>query len=153
MQARDIMTCEVETVAPDDDVSEVLSRLARADFSGFLLVADGAFGVVTEADLVDRFQPPDRVRWLPFPPFPESLTSGIHSTWDGLDGGLDLARNDGKPVSPATTETVVTVQADDDLQRAIDLPGVLGMAVGLLGLVVLARPDPAKLLQPTVVGT
>jgi CBS domain-containing protein len=122
MQARDIMTCEVETVAPDDDVSEVLTRLARADFSGFLLVADGAFGVVTETDLVDRFQPPDRVRWIPFPPFPESLTSGIHGTWDGLDGGLDLARNAGKPVSPATTETVVTVQADDDLQRAIDLP-------------------------------
>jgi hypothetical protein len=48
---------------------------------------------------------------------------------------------------------VVNVQVDDDLQRAIDLPGVLGMALGLLGLVVLARPDPAKLLQPTVVGT
>ena len=47
----------------------------------------------------------------------------------------------------------MTVQVDDDLQRAIDLPGVLRMALGLLGLVVLARPDPAKLLQPTVVGT
>ena len=31
--------------------------------------------------------------------------------------------------------------------------GVLGMVLGLAGVVILARPDPANLLQPSVVGT
>ncbi|MFB6310763.1 MAG: CBS domain-containing protein [Salinirussus sp.] len=126
MQVRDVMTTPVETVAPDDDVSEVLTRLARADFGGFPVVEDGTLvGVVTETDLVDLFQPSDRVLWIPvgFPPFLESLTYGIDLSWDDLDVGLDLARNAGKPVRTVMTEDPVTVDADDDLDTAIALLG------------------------------
>jgi CBS domain-containing protein len=89
--ARDIMTREVETVSPDDDVSEVLTRLARADFNGFPVTEDGiVVGIVTQGDLVDLFQPSDRTLWIPigFPPFLESLTYAIDLSWDELDVGI-----------------------------------------------------------------
>jgi CBS domain-containing protein len=124
MQARDVMTTPVETVAPDDDVSEVLTRLARADFSGFPVVADGAVvGIVTEADLVDLFQPADRILWIPvgFPPFLESLTYGIDLSWDKLDVGIDLVKNAGKPIRDVMTTDPVTVDADADLDTVVSL--------------------------------
>lgn len=126
MIASDIMTSDVETVGPDDDVSEVLTRLARADFSGFPVVENGdVVGIVTEEDLVDLFQPADRVLWIPvgFPPFLESLTYGIDLSWDRLDVGIDLARNAGKPVRTVMTDDVVVVDASDSVDRVIDLLG------------------------------
>ena len=126
MRARDIMTTPVETVGPDDDVSEVLTRLARAEFSGFPVVEDGQLvGIVTEEDLVDLFQPSDRTLWIPvgFPPFLESLTYGVDLSWDKLDVGLDLARNAGKPVSEAMTADVVTVDAEADLASVLAVLG------------------------------
>lgn len=35
----------------------------------------------------------------------------------------------------------------------LSVPGVAGLLLGLVGVVILARPDPANLLQPSVVGT
>jgi len=59
--ARDIMTVDVETVHPDDEVSTVLTRLSRAEFNGFPVVDDERLvGIVTQGDLVDLFQPSDR---------------------------------------------------------------------------------------------
>ena len=126
MRARDIMSAPVETVAPDDDVSEVLTRLARADFSGFPVVEDGTVvGIVTEEDLVDLFQPSDRTLWIPvgLPPFLESLNYAIDLSWDKLDVGIDLVRNAGKPVNVAMSADVVTVDADDDLDEVVALLG------------------------------
>lgn len=121
--ARDIMTSPVETVAPDDDVSEVLTRLARADFSGFPVVENGTVvGVVTETDLVDLFQPSDRTLWIPigFPPFVETLTYGVDLSWNDLDVGIDLVKSAGKPVSDVMISDVVTVAPDDDVDTVID---------------------------------
>ena len=76
--ASDIMTSEVETLSPDDDVSEALTRLARADFDGFPVLEDGlVVGIVTQSDLVDLFQPSDRTLWIPvgFPPSHERSTA------------------------------------------------------------------------------
>lgn len=120
------MTPDVETVAPDDEVSDVLTRLARRDFSGFPVVEDGrVIGIVTEADLVDIFQPSDRTLWIPigFPPFLESVTYGIDLSWDELDVGVDLVRNASKPIRDVMTTDVVTLRPDDDLDRAIELLG------------------------------
>lgn len=124
LTARDIMTTEVETVAPDDDVSEVLTRLARADFDGFPVVEDGTLvGIVTQTDLVDLFQPSDRTLWIPigFPPFLESLTYGVDLSWDELDVGIDLAKNASKPVSEVMTTDVVTAGPDDDVDDLLAL--------------------------------
>jgi CBS domain-containing protein len=121
MQASDVMTVDVETVAPDDDVGEVLTRLARADFSGFPVVDEdgGVVGIVTEHDLVGIFQPSDRTLWIPvgFPPFLETLTYAIDLSWDELDLGLDIARNAGKPIRSVMTGDVITVTPEEGLDR------------------------------------
>ncbi|MFB6166084.1 MAG: CBS domain-containing protein [Haloarculaceae archaeon] len=129
LTARDIMTTDVETASPDDDVADVLTRLARADFNGFPVVepdADGRerlVGIVTQGDLVSLFQPSDRTLWIPvgFPPFLESLTYGIDLSWDELDVGLDLVRNAGRSIEEVMTEDVVTVGPDADLAAILDL--------------------------------
>ena len=127
MKARDIMTTDVETVQVDDEVSEVLTRLARADFSGFPVLDDEGrlAGIVTEADLVDIFQPRDRTLWIPvgLPPFLETVTYGIDVSWDDLDVGVDLARNASRPVGEVMSTDVVTVGPDDDLDALLSLLG------------------------------
>jgi CBS domain-containing protein len=122
--ARDITTTDVETVAPDDDVAGVLTRLARADFDGYPVVEnDRVVGIVTQGDLVDLFQPSDRTLWIPvgFPPFLESLTYAVDLSWDELDVGLDVLRNSGKPIREVMTTDVVTVGPDADLDTVLAL--------------------------------
>ena len=118
------MTRNVETVAPDDDVSTVLTRLARADFNGFPVTEDGlVVGIVTQGDLVDLFQPSDRTLWIPvgFPPFLESLTYAVDLSWDDLDVGIDMARNAGRPIEAVVTAEVVTVGPDADVDEMLGL--------------------------------
>ena len=158
MNAREIMTRDVETVSPDDDVGDVLGRLARADFNGFPVTEDGiVVGIVTQGDLVDLFQPSDRTLWIPvgFPPFLESLTYAVDLSWDELDLGIDLARNAGRPIREVMTSDVVTVGpkadidellallADDD--RDINRLPVVDEAGALLGIV--ARQDLLRALS------
>ncbi|WP_423744018.1 CBS domain-containing protein (plasmid) [Haladaptatus sp. SPP-AMP-3] len=122
--ARDLMTNDVETVAPDDEIGEVLTRLARVQFNGFPVTEDGeVVGIVTQHDLVHMFQPSDRTLWIPigFPPFLESLEYGFDLSWDELDTSLDLAKNAGKPIRSVMTEDVVTVTPDDDIDHILDL--------------------------------
>ena len=127
MQAREVMTTDVETVREDDEVSDVLTRLARAKFSGFPVVDadDRLVGVVTEADLVDIFQPSDRTLWIPIglPPFLESVTYGVDLSWGDVDVGVDLARNASKPIEAVMTPDPITVGPDDDLEALIGLLG------------------------------
>ena len=127
MKARDVMTTDVETVQVDDEVSEVLTRLARADFSGFPVLDDEGrlAGVVTEHDLVDIFQPSDRTLWIPvgLPPFLETMTYGIDVSWDDLDVGVDLARNASRKIREVMSTEVVTVDEDAELETLIALLG------------------------------
>lgn len=120
--AREIMTSPVETVAPDDDVSDVLTRLAKADFSGFPVVENEVVvGIVTETDLVDLFQPSNRRLWIPvgFPPFIETLTYSVDLSWSDLDVGVDLVKNAGKPIRDVMSTDVVTVTPDDSVETVI----------------------------------
>lgn len=123
--ARDIMTTDVETASPDDDVSEVLGRLARAEFNGFPVVddEDRVVGVVTQHDLVGLFQTKDRTLWIPigFPPFMETLTYAVDVSWDDFDLGVDLLRNADKPIGEVMTGDVVTVSPDADLDELLGL--------------------------------
>jgi CBS domain-containing protein len=155
--ASDIMTSEVETLSPDDDVSEALTGLGRADFDGFPVTEEGlVVGIVTQSDLVDLFQPSDRTLWIPvgFPPFLESLTYAVDLSWDELDVGLDLARNAGRPVEEVMTADVVTVGPDEDVGGMLELLAdprdinrlpVVDGAGALLGIV--ARQDLLVTLQ------
>jgi CBS domain-containing protein len=136
LTARDLMETDVETVAPDDEVSEVLGRLARVDFNGFPVVdgevseTDGdavddgrVVGMVTQHDLVHLFQTEDRTLWIPIglPPFTETLTYAIDVSWDDLDLGIDLAKNANRPIREVMTADVVTVAPDTDLDTILDL--------------------------------
>ncbi|NEU55954.1 HPP family protein [Halorussus sp. MSC15.2] len=125
MNARDLMTTDVETVHPDDEISEVLTRLATADFNGFPVVDDDerVVGIVTQHDLVHIFQPSDRTLWIPvgFPPFLETLEYAIDLSWDDLDTELDLLKHAGKPVETVMTADVVTVEPETDFDRILDL--------------------------------
>lgn len=112
MEAREIMTRDVETASPDDDVGEILGRLGRAEYNGFPVTEDGILvGIVTQSDLTDLFQPADRTLWIPigFPPFLESLTYGVDLSWDEFDLGIDIGRNAGKAIEEVMTKDVVTV--------------------------------------------
>jgi CBS domain-containing protein len=148
----------VETASPDDDVGEVLTRLARAEFNGFPITEDGlVVGIVTQGDLVDLFQPSDRTLWIPvgFPPFLESLTYAVDLSWDELDVGMDMARNAGRPIREVMTGNVVTVGpkagVDEmlallaDEERDINRLPVTDEAGALLGIV--AREDLLRALR------
>ncbi len=156
--ARDIMTRDVETVSPDDDVSEVLTRLARADFNGFPVTEEGlVVGIVTQGDLVDLFQASDRTLWIPvgFPPFLESLTYAVDVSWDELDIGIDLIRNAGRPIREVMTDDVVTIGPNADLDELLELLSddsrdinrlpVVDEAGALLGII--ARQDLLRALR------
>ncbi|SDY40823.1 CBS domain-containing protein [Halobellus clavatus] len=123
--ARDLMTEDVETASPDDDVSEVLGRLATVGFNGFPVVDDAGtlVGIVTQHDLVGLFETQDRTLWIPvgFPPFIETLTYAIDVSWDDLDLGVDLLQNADKPIREVMTEDVVSVAPDTALDEIIDL--------------------------------
>jgi CBS domain-containing protein len=124
LTARSLMETDVETVAPDDEVSEVLGRLARAEFNGFPVAEDDrVVGIVTQHDLVHLFQTEDRTLWLPIglPPFTETLTYAIDVSWDDLDLGIDLARHAGRPISEVMTADVVTVSPETDVDAILDL--------------------------------
>ena len=125
MYARDVMTRDVETVQSDEEVSDVLTKLARRPFTGFPVVDDDAklVGVVTQRDLVDIFQPSERTLWIPvgFPPFLEPVEYAVDVSWNDLDVNIDLLRNASKPVSAVMTEDVVTVNPDDSIDRVLEL--------------------------------
>jgi CBS domain-containing protein len=124
LRARDVMTTPVETVSPDEQVSDVLGRLARATFNGYPVVEDDELvGIVTQGDLVRLFQTKERVLWIPIglPPFSETLTYAVDVSWDDLDLGVDLARNARRPVREVMTPDVVTVGPDADLDRLLDV--------------------------------
>lgn len=124
LTARDVMTRGVETVTPDDDVGDVLSKLARAEFNGFPVVEDGdVVGIVTQGDLVRLFQTDERVLWIPIglPPFTETVTYSVDVSWEDLDLGVDFARNVDKPIREVMTADVVTVAPDADIDRILDL--------------------------------
>ncbi len=125
MQARELMTADVKTVAPDDDVADVFKRFARYPFSGFPVVDDDnrVVGVVTESDLVDLFEPDDETLWIPIglPPFVDTLTYQVKAPWADLDLGVDLIRNADKPISEVMSTGVATVRPESDIETVLDL--------------------------------
>lgn len=136
VRARDLMTADVETVAPDDEVSEVLTRMARAPFNGYPVVetvatgdgtrdrsAERLVGIVTQRDMVELFQPSDRTIWIPIglPPFLETIEYPVDLSWDTLDTELDLLKNADRPVSEVMTRDVQTVGPDATLDEVLDV--------------------------------
>jgi len=125
MQARDLMETDVSVVHPDDEISEVLGRMATVNFSGFPVVDDDGrlLGVVTEHDLVSLFKTKDRLYWIPLglPPFTDVVDYPINVNFEDFDLGMDLVNNADKPVRTAMTTDVISVSPDADLDHLLDL--------------------------------
>ena len=125
LRAREIMTRDVEAVAPDDRVSDVLTRLGRAEFNGFPVVDEEArvVGIVTQSDLVRLFRSEDRLVWIPIgvPPFSETLPYAVDVSLDAFDLGIDAAKNARKPISEVMTRDVVTVGIDADVDEILSI--------------------------------
>lgn len=125
MEAKDIMTADVDTVHQDDIVRDVLVRLGRVNYSGFPVIDDKGrvVGVVSEHDLVDVFQPHGRTLWIPigFPPFLETMTYGVDLPWDEVDVGLDLFQIARQSISELMTSPAVTVNPGTSVIETIQL--------------------------------
>ncbi|ADJ14592.1 CBS domain-containing protein [Halalkalicoccus jeotgali] len=124
LSAREIMTTDVETASPDDEVGTVLERLAKADFNGFPIVEDGrVVGIVTQGDFVRLFRKKDRLVWIPIgvPPFSETLPYAVDFSLDELDLGIDFVKNARKDVREIMTTDVVTVEADSGVGEVLSI--------------------------------
>lgn len=120
--ARDIMTTDVETARPDDEVGDVLERLAKADFNGFPIVEDDrVVGIVTQGDMVRLFRKKDRLVWIPIgvPPFSETLPYAVDFSLDEFDLGIDFVKNARKDVREIMTTDVVTVEASTKIDEVL----------------------------------
>ena len=66
MKARDIMTAEVITFAPDTPIREIARIFREQNISGAPIVEHGrVIGIVTEVDLIARHARPHYPRYLP----------------------------------------------------------------------------------------
>ncbi len=122
LRARDVMTTDVETARPNDEVGDVLERLAKADFNGFPIVDDEeVVGIVTQGDLVRLFRKKDRLVWIPIgiPPFSETLPYAVDFSLDEFDLGIDFVKNARKDVREIMTRDVVTVEADAGIDEVL----------------------------------
>jgi CBS domain-containing protein len=66
MKARDIMTSDVVTIAPDTPIREIARTFRNLAISGAPVVEGGqVIGIVTEVDLISRHARPHYPRYLP----------------------------------------------------------------------------------------
>jgi CBS domain-containing protein len=156
MQARDIMTTKVVTVAPETRVEEIARLLLERRISGVPVVdADGRLvGIVTEGDLMRR---------------PDIGTERHRGWWlrlfgDERERAAEYARAHGSRADEVMTRSVVTVGEEttvDEIARLLEahrikrvpvvrdgkLVGIVSRANLLHGLA--ARPAPPPPERPT----
>jgi CBS domain-containing protein len=124
LRARDIMTTGVEIAHPDDEVGDILERLAKAEFNGFPIVENGDLvGIVTQGDLVRLFRKKDRLVWIPIgiPPFSETLPYAIDFSLEEFDLGIDFVKNARKDVREIMTRDVVWVNSDTPIEEVLSI--------------------------------
>lgn len=113
MQARDVMTTHVITVAPDTDVREIAKRLIQNRISAVPVVdASGALvGIVSEGDLMRR---------------QESRMGHRHSWWLSLlllpeEQARKYVKTLGRHARDVMTNRVITIDEDASLEAIADV--------------------------------
>ncbi len=103
MNASDIMTPRVITVAPDTLISDVISLMLTNRISALPVVQDGRLvGIVSEGDLIRRAETesePKRSRWL-------ELATSVTTL------AADYTRSRGRRAGEVMTENVIAVTPD-----------------------------------------
>jgi CBS domain-containing protein len=113
MNAADVMTREVVTIAPDASVLDAARLMLQHKISGLPVVdaANNLIGIVTEGDFLRRAETGTqrrRPRWLEFIVGPGKLAT-------------EYTHSSGSKVNEVMTETVYTVAEDTPLEQAVHL--------------------------------
>jgi len=107
MKAMDVMSRDVVTCRPDDEVAKVVKLLAERDVSALPVVDDSGMvvGVISEADLMRR----------------EEIDTGKHRPWwleavtPGITLAKEFAKEHGRKVDEIMSDTVVSASEDTSL--------------------------------------
>jgi len=113
MQARDVMTTQVITVAPDTDVREIAKRLLESGISAVPVVErDGRIiGIVSEGDLMRRSESDTERRsswWLSLLLLPEQKA-------------IDYVKTHGHRAADVMTRQVITANDDASLEEVAEI--------------------------------
>ena len=113
MQARDVMTTQVITVAPDTDVREIAKRLLESGISAVPVVErDGRIiGIVSEGDLMRRSESDTERRsswWLSLLLLPEQKA-------------IDYVKTHGHRAADVMTRRVITANDDASLEEVAEI--------------------------------
>jgi drug/metabolite transporter (DMT)-like permease len=115
----------------------VLFAAVRYDVAGVLMLGYGAW-------VTDRWRPRTRQEWLPVGVAAVFLIAGYHALlFVGERGTTSAAAAVIVSLSPVLTTAFARVLLPDERLTVV---GLVGMLLGLLGVAVLARPDPANLV-------
>jgi CBS domain-containing protein len=115
MQARDIMTTNVVTFAPDAPIRDIARTFRETGISGAPVIEDGEIiGMVTEIDLIARHARPHSPRYLPLLDARIPL-GGQREYNDIIRHVLGLTARD------IMTEKVRTVTPDTDIEEVATL--------------------------------
>ena len=115
LPVRDVMTTEVVTFGPDDDVNEAMRTLVERGIDGAPVVAaDGSvLGVLTTADLIVK---ESRLHW---PTVVAILGASIELKPRGFDESLEKAL--GSKVSDVMSRPAIVVEASATVEDAATL--------------------------------
>lgn len=110
MKARDIMTTEVVTFAPDTPIRQIARTFRRLGITGAPVIEAGEIvGIVTEIDLIARHARPHTPRYLPL--------LDAHIPLGGQREYREIVRRIlGLTARDIMTMPVQSVNADDDLE-------------------------------------
>lgn len=153
MQAKEIMTSPVLTVAPDTPVAQIAHLLRERHISGAPVVGDSGevVGIVTEIDLIKRHA---RVHFPVYLPFLDSLIflESPRRYQEDVRHVLGTTAQDimTRPVRTATPETdvedIATMMVEE---RANPIP-ILDESGALVGIV--SHTDVIRLVEQAEVG-
>ncbi len=115
----------------------VLFAAARYDLAGLLMLAYGAWAT-------DRWRPRGRDEWLLVAVGAVFLIAGYHALlFVGERGTTSAAAAVIVSLSPVLTTAFARALLPDERLTVV---GLVGMTLGLVGVAILARPDPANLV-------
>ncbi len=115
MKARDIMTTEVVTLAPDTPIRQIARTFRRLGITGAPVIEAGQIiGIVTEIDLIARHARPHMPRYLPL--LDARIPLGGQREYREI-----VRRVLGLTARDIMTMPVKTINADDDLEAVATL--------------------------------